>query len=686
MRIALLSGLLPFLLLAACGDDGSVMDSGPVDAGPDALDAAPDGDAGVDSAVDSGPGNVPCAPCRRDDDCPGEALCLVLDGGERGCGLPCTDASECAGFAWDMECAEEVPGLSLQCRPTAGTCVTVELGAACGSDAACAGRFDRCVDADGLGGRCTSACTVDADCPVGAHRCRDVDGAGRVCILDGLPAAERCAALVRAGTAESCTSDGDCASGACLALPGGDGVCAVPAPCVAGPEIAPGLCAPSAPADGPMGALLSDCACYGAEVPGSLLDEAIGALDRDRCDMHWPSSVMNLIVPEITHDPFRLSFTDRVLGDWSSAVPFAEQVTADLDAPDLGAVIARASAWIDLSEPDVTPVTASDLGDALVQLVEATGATPDPTSIHAQADAMAPELAARLAPIVAAVREAVVARDAAVSRFDGDLDRYYAGASGLFIAGPAALDLRRSEEKGALLGDVDVAAMTAAAARLAATIEAADLSSAPADGGELTLNTPIGRIAVRGETDHVYENDSDWSETLLLVDLGGDDTYRSSAGATASANNGVSVVIDVRGADTYGYDEVPVPADDGPAGHARLPSDGAGRLATPPLSLSNVSRQGVGRLGIGMLFDLGTDPDSYRSLRFSQGYGALGVGVLFDEGGDDDYHAEAAAQGAGSFRRRPPRRRRRQQSLHRLSHGAGLRFRARARGARRPPG
>jgi hypothetical protein len=471
-----------------------------------------------------------------------------------------------------------------------------------------------------------------------------------VCVVDELPAAERCLRLLEVGGAERCDSDGECGSGRCLALPAGDGVCAVPAPCVAGPEIAPGLCAPSAPTEGPAAALAGDCACYAARDDGSLFDEALDQVDRSRCDLRWPSSVMNLIDPAITHDAFRLTFTDRVLGDWSNAVPFAEALADDLDGASVAEAIARGAAFIDLGTPSALAYDDDDLAEALATLLEATGATPDRSSIAGQVAALSPELATKLAPIIVALREAIVARAAAVARLGDDLERYYDGPSGLFIGGGlVGLDLRRSDQKGALLGDVDVAVMAEAAARLAATIEAAELDTLSEDAGELTLVTPVGRIAVRGGDDHVYEDDDEWGQTLFLLDLGGDDTYRSSAGATTSAAHGVSVVIDVRGTDTYGYEEVPVALDDGPLGHARLPSDGEGRVTSPPASRSRLSRQGVGRLGIGMLFDLGVGNDTYRSLRMSQGYGVLGVGVLFDEGGDDDYHAEAVAQGAGAF-------------------------------------
>jgi hypothetical protein len=85
-------------------------------------------------------------------------------------------------------------------------------------------------------------------------------------------------------------------------------------------------------------------------------------------------------------------------------------------------------------------------------------------------------------------------------------------------------------------------------------------------------------------------------------------------------------------------------------GHVRVPSDAEGRNGGTalPTSRSRTSRQGAGRLGVGMLFDL-DGADHYRSHRMSQGYGALGVGVLYDAAGDDVYEAEAASQGAAAF-------------------------------------
>jgi len=88
-----------------------------------------------------------------------------------------------------------------------------------------------------------------------------------------------------------------------------------------------------------------------------------------------------------------------------------------------------------------------------------------------------------------------------------------------------------------------------------------------------------------------------------------------------------------------------------------LPEDEDGRYSPPappnetngPFSFSNRNRQGAGRLGVGMLYDLGGDSDVYNSLRISQGTGIFGTGVLYDDGGDDVYMAESVSQGAGVF-------------------------------------
>ena len=223
--------------------------------------------------------------------------------------------------------------------------------------------------------------------------------------------------------------------------------------------------------------------------------------------------------------------------------------------------------------------------------------------------------------------------------------------SGLFLpaVGPGWSPVG-SEIQGLLLGDIRTDIIAQAALDLSATIETYAIELLAGFALHIAIDTPAGAIIFSGSSDDVHANPA----ILLLIDFGGNDSYRGSTGANASPANGVSVVIDTAGIDDYGYVAVPVAADtSGPADSRRLASDGRGRAATSatsgPYSQSIVSRQGAGRLGIGLLFDFGTDNDHYRSLRMSQGYGSLGVGVLYDAGGDDVYEGEAAVQGAASF-------------------------------------
>jgi hypothetical protein len=195
------------------------------------------------------------------------------------------------------------------------------------------------------------------------------------------------------------------------------------------------------------------------------------------------------------------------------------------------------------------------------------------------------------------------------------------------------------------LDKADVGAIATAATQLATAVEAARLSrfagtSLPA----VEITTKIGAVVIHGSGDDTYMPGSKADGAALLLDLGGNDTYLVAAGATTSTTN-MSVTIDLAGKDTYGYVAVPA-AGDG-IGH-RLPSDGTGR-SVYGFTNSAVQRQGGGTFGVGLLFDLGTDDDTYQSLADSQGSGILGVGVLYDQGGDDSYDAEALSQGAAGW-------------------------------------
>ncbi len=652
-------GVLPQLLVVAlagcvtaagCGDDDAI----PADAGADAGLPDAGADAGVDAGSDAGPpAPAVCDGCRRDSDCGEGNLCLVLAGGERACGVACTTDDDCASQAVASTCQEEVAGMPLQCTPTASTCIESAAGDGCAGAGDCSGRYSECVDFGVDGHVCTTRCEVDADCPVGLHRCVDPGAAvGRVCTPDPDPAPERCAAMATAGTVMRCGTGGSCpmgrtcvGSGAlalCLRAPVGDD-------CMG--EGAPVMLASGARACMPD----PSCACV-LDEPGSMLDDALAAIGRDRCDMHFQSDLLDLFGLETSRDAYRLSFTDDARGYWPRALELAGDFAARFDCagtPTPSCALGEAAAIVDATLEVPASGSAAGLGDALESLVTATGGAPDRAAIDTAIAGLDPTLATRLAPIVTALEHAHVLRERAVLRLGPDRARYFDAAGSLFLGNTGAtLELRRAGDRGALRGDVDVGLMASGAIELAAAIESAHLEEARGMPANVRIDTPIGVVAFQGSRDDTYP-DAMWHATALLVDLGGNDTYRFPAGATTDADHGLAVVVDVGGVDSYEYTPVAVADDTGPAGSHRLASDGAGRdPASPtggPATRSRVGRQGSGRLGIGLLLDLGTEGDHYRSLRFSQGYGGLGVGMLWDAGGDDVYEGEAGMQGAGAF-------------------------------------
>jgi hypothetical protein len=146
----------------------------------------------------------------------------------------------------------------------------------------------------------------------------------------------------------------------------------------------------------------------------------------------------------------------------------------------------------------------------------------------------------------------------------------------------------------------------------------------------LDVATPMGNITIGGTGPDTHSSPGAEGH-LVLFDLGGDDTYDCNAGATSSYTNGVSVCVDLgAGGDTYNRMDDPSTPD---------------RTVSP--SDDNISQQGAGRLGIGMLVDYGGN-DAYHSVRLSQGSAMLGVGICADFGGSDDYDMEALGQG-GAF-------------------------------------
>jgi hypothetical protein len=122
------------------------------------------------------------------------------------------------------------------------------------------------------------------------------------------------------------------------------------------------------------------------------------------------------------------------------------------------------------------------------------------------------------------------------------------------------------------------------------------------------FNTDLGRVEIGGPGPDLHE-----ANAALIIDVGGDDTYR---GRTAYGRDGAcSVVLDLAGDDFY---------------------------------LGEDFTQGSGICGIGILWDVEGN-DVYRAGSLAQGSGVFGIGLVVDEGGRDHYSGGAFVQAASAW-------------------------------------
>ncbi|MEE8429244.1 MAG: hypothetical protein V3S33_07065 [Gammaproteobacteria bacterium] len=159
---------------------------------------------------------------------------------------------------------------------------------------------------------------------------------------------------------------------------------------------------------------------------------------------------------------------------------------------------------------------------------------------------------------------------------------------------------------------IDIAGLSAGLLGLLAAAEQAlsGLGQAPPDTLPMEWETPLGNVRISGTGDDVHTGDF-----LLLIDLGGNDTYEE-VGAVIARPGNVTVVIDLAGDDHIQW-----------------------RRAAGP---------GAGILGIGLWIDMQGD-DRYEGTNVGLGAGLLGAGLLWDMQGDDLYLAGSMVEGAGRY-------------------------------------
>jgi hypothetical protein len=416
------------------------------------------------------------------------------------------------------------------------------------------------------------------------------------------------------------------------------------------PWASPRSWTPASPHECPTTLGADDLVAAGLEQLG--LDRSLGI----------PTSLYQGAGGNLASDPARRSFFHRLeenpfeIPCCSGNLASRADLAVASDHP-LTALVADAAASLDLTLT-VGGTFPTDEDAPLAAALEAVfaGREYDKAAVAAATATLPKDLSRAVATILRGAVEARARRDEAVGVLVPGPQMttvYKRGAASWVIGGGPGLSPDQPAYAGLFTATPEgYGKLYEGAARLAQAVDEAALGtlSPASEPFEFYLDTPRGAVLLRGGGDDVYDPSTDERLTrplLLVVDTGGNDTYRIPAGATTSIEHAVAVHVDLGGDDTYAY--VEEPSDKDIAG--LLPSDADGRYAGDDnygsYSLSRTARQGAGILGYGYLLDLGGGEDTYRSHRVSQGFGNFGVGILWDDGGDDSYEAENGAQGSG---------------------------------------
>ncbi len=141
-------------------------------------------------------------------------------------------------------------------------------------------------------------------------------------------------------------------------------------------------------------------------------------------------------------------------------------------------------------------------------------------------------------------------------------------------------------------------------------------------------------IGTKGKDTYTYR-----TPPLLILDPGGDDTYRISGYPTGYP---LCAIIDVAGNDRYLSSDSTVPGVGGAVLGMAVVID---REGDDRYEAKNVA-QGCGVFGVGVVID-NTGRDVYRCKSNAQGCGVFGIGILTDSTGNDSLYCWSNAQGYG---------------------------------------
>lgn len=178
-----------------------------------------------------------------------------------------------------------------------------------------------------------------------------------------------------------------------------------------------------------------------------------------------------------------------------------------------------------------------------------------------------------------------------------------------------------------MIDKVDLSKLAEASVVLSEAVEQAHFERLRPSSAKLQLETPFGKVVVSDKGDDTH----DLAGVALLVDLGGNDTYKGSVSPA-------QVVVDVRGDDHYENCGFAV------AGLNML-FDYTGNDSYTCQDGGN----GAASFGVSVLFDA-AGSDNYRCHDFGEGAAHCGIGLLIDGQSDDIYYCRSQAQGYGGTR------------------------------------
>jgi hypothetical protein len=153
---------------------------------------------------------------------------------------------------------------------------------------------------------------------------------------------------------------------------------------------------------------------------------------------------------------------------------------------------------------------------------------------------------------------------------------------------------------------------------------------------EFIFTTPLGKIVINDGRNNFNEEEG----YFINIDIGGDDLYKSGA-ACWDCDHPISILIDLDGNDTYESPHQSPSFGAGLFGYGYLLDlKGDDKYKSADLSL------GCGLFGVGGIMDF-EGKDSYDSYTTSQGSGTFGIGILSDLDGNDTYKTFFCSQGFG---------------------------------------